>query len=102
MADADPSPVLDHPESSRLELVRDGHTAYAQYELGPGSITFTHTLVPAELRGHGLGTALVRAGVALARARGLKVIPVCPFFREHFRNHPQDQDLLGEAGRRLL
>ncbi|MBS0377784.1 MAG: N-acetyltransferase [Proteobacteria bacterium] len=94
--------VVDHPESSRLELVRDGHTAYAQYELGPGTITFTHTLVPTELRGHGLGTSLVEAGLALARARGLKVIPRCPFFRAHFQAHPEDSGLLNDAGRALL
>ncbi len=96
------SEVLDRPETSRLELVRDGHTAYAQYEIAPGTITFTHTLVPVELRGHGLGTTLVDAGLALARARGLKVIPRCPFFRAHFESHPQDLDLLNDAGRALL
>src|SRR5579883_480506 len=94
--------VIDRPEASRLEIVRDGHTSYAQYELTPGTLTFTHTLVPAELRGQGLGSTLIRAGLALARTRGLKVVPVCPFFQAYFRAHPGEQDLLREAGRPLL
>jgi predicted GNAT family acetyltransferase len=81
--------IRDNPAAQRLELQIDGAVAYAQYQLSPGAITFTHTLVPQALRGRGLGTRLVEAGLALARERGLKVIPVCPFFVAYLRAHPQ-------------
>ncbi|HUA90269.1 MAG TPA: GNAT family N-acetyltransferase, partial [Steroidobacteraceae bacterium] len=77
-------------------------TGYAEYVLGPGTITFTHTRVPESLRGHGIGTHLIEAGLRLARARGLKVIPVCPFFRDYLRTHPQQQDLMSAQVRERL
>jgi len=94
--------VRDNQAASRLEVVTPGGTAYAEYRLSPGVITFTHTLVPESLRGQGMGGRLIAAGLALARARGLKVTPVCPFFRAHMRAHPETQDLLTDAGRALL
>jgi uncharacterized protein len=83
--------IADNPQAHRLEMQVDGAVAYAAYELAPGTITFTHTLVPQALRGRGIGTQLVEAGLALARERGLKVIPVCPFFIAYLRSHPGAQ-----------
>jgi predicted GNAT family acetyltransferase len=50
--------------------------------------------VPESHGGQGLGTALIRAGLAAARERGLKVIPVCPFFRAYLKKHPDEQDIV--------
>jgi hypothetical protein len=94
--------VQDNPAAHRLEVLTPSGTAYAEYRLAPGTITFTHTLVPETLRGHGLGARLIAAGLAMARERGLKVIPVCPFFRAHMRAHPETHDLLAPQGRTLL
>ena len=86
--------VRDNPQHHRFEAEVDGHLAIADYRLGDGVITFTHTLVPPELEGRGVGSALVRAGLASARSRGLKVVPKCPFFAAWFQRHPEDADLL--------
>jgi predicted GNAT family acetyltransferase len=94
--------VRDNPAAQRLEIVAPGGTAFAEYRLAPGVITFTHTLVPESLRGHGMGGRLIAAGLAMARERGLKVTPVCPFFRAHMRTHVETQDLLSDQGRALL
>ena len=42
---------------------------------------------------------LIQAGLESARARGLKVIPICPFFAAYIRKHPEEQDLLDSAWR---
>ena len=94
--------IHDNPAASRIEATVGGQSGYAEYRLGPGAITFTHTRVPETLRGRGIGTRLVEAGLALARAKSLEVVPVCPFFRAYMRAHPESQTLLGDAGRRLL
>ena len=94
--------VNDNEAASRIEATIEGQTAYAAYQLTPGAISFTHTRVPESLRDQGIGTRLVEAGLALARSRGLEVLPVCPFFRAYLRAHPDSQELLGTAGKKLL
>ena len=94
--------VHDNPQASRFEASVSGHTAVAQYEIGPGVITFTHTRVPESLRGKGIANELAKVALAAARERGLLVIPKCTFFASYMRKHPETQDLLAPAGRALL
>ena len=95
--------VRDNPQRHRLEIdLGDGEFAFAIYELLPGAIRFTHTEVPKSHEGQGLGTAMIEAGLAVARERGLKLIPICPFFRAYLRKHPEAQDLISPQHRHLL
>ena len=69
--------VRDNPEQHRFEIdLGDGSLAVAEYTLPQGKIMFTHTEVPPAHEGEGVGSELIRAGLAAARERGLKVIPV--------------------------
>ena len=86
--------LRDNPELHRFELALDGHTAFSQYQLGPGTITFMHTEVPKEFEGRGIGSKLVRGELQAARARGLKVVARCPFVAGYIKKHPEFQDLL--------
>lgn len=86
--------IRDNAAEHRFEVEVEGVTAFAEYQLHPGHITFPHTEVPEVLGGRGIGTALIKAGLAAARERGLKVKPVCPFFAAWFEKHPEDKDLL--------
>jgi predicted GNAT family acetyltransferase len=96
-------PVSDNPRHHRFEVdFGDGTLAVAEYELAPGTITFTHTLVPPAHEGQGIGSALIRAGLRSARERGLEVVPQCPFFAAYIRKHPEEQDLLAPGWREKL
>ena len=86
--------VRDNKERHRFELAVNGHTAFSQYKLAPGTITFLHTEVPKELEGHGIGSRLARGVLEAARARGLKVVAKCPFIAAYIRKHTEFQDLL--------
>ena len=86
--------VRDNKERHRFELAVDGRTAFSQYKLAPGTITFLHTEVPKELEGHGIGSKLARGVLEAARARGLKVVAKCPFIAAYIRKHAEFQDLL--------
>jgi predicted GNAT family acetyltransferase len=98
-----PPLVADNPAHHRFEVdLGDGEFAFAQYNLLPGAIRFFHTVVPAGHEGQGLGTELIRAGLAAARERGLKIIPICPFFAAYLRNHPEEQDLVAPEHRHLI
>ena len=90
--------VRDNSARRRFEVDLGNAVAIAEYTLPTGNIMFTHTEVPPEHEGKGIGTALIRAGLASARERGLKVIPICPFFAAYIRSHPEEQDLLDFGG----
>ncbi len=89
-----PNEVRDNKDRHRLELAVDGHTAFSQYKLAPGTITFLHTEVPKELEGQGISSRLAQGALELARANGLKVVAKCPFIAAYLRKHPEFQDLL--------
>ena len=60
---------------------------------GPSLISADHTGAPDELRGTGLAAAMVDYLVADARARGFKVIPICPYVRARYEKHPKWRDV---------
>ena len=96
-------PIRDNPDRHRFELdLGDGTIAIAEYNLLRGKIDFTHTEVPPAHEGQGIGSALIRYALALARKRGLQVIPICPFFAAYIKKHPEEQDLLDPAYRSAL
>jgi uncharacterized protein len=95
-------PVRDNPGRSRFEIDIDGQMSYAEYKLGDGTITFTHTLVPPALRGRGIATQLVQAGLAAAQAQHRGVIPQCSMFSVYMRRHPETYALLAPEGRAQL
>jgi len=104
MSDANPAYVVrDNAEKRRFEIdLGDGSFAIAEYKLLAGKIIFTHTEVPPAHERRGIGSLLVRTALASARERGLKVIPICPFFVAYIKKHAEEQDLLDPAYRKVL
>jgi len=89
-----PDDVRDNPTHHRFELDVDGHLAVAYYKLSPGEITFTHTEVPPELGGRGIGSKIASGALDLVRSRGLNVVAECPFIAGFIDKHPEYSDLL--------
>jgi predicted GNAT family acetyltransferase len=88
------SPLRDDKSRCRFELDVDGVTAFTNYRLAGNVITLEHTETPVEARGRGIASQLVEAVLKIARARGLKVVPRCPFVRTYLGKHPEYRDLL--------
>ena len=88
------SEVTQNTAASRFELEVDGHIAAAYYEQTGKVITFTHTEVPPELGGRGVGSQLAKGALDWVRALGLKVVAQCPFIAGYIGKHPEYQDLL--------
>ena len=85
--------VTDNPAELRYELIVDGGLAgEIRYRKLPGALALVHTEV--DPKRHGLGTEIVRGALDDIRARGLKVVPVCPFVGAFIRRHPEYADLV--------
>ena len=90
--------VRDDPARRRFELEVDGALAFLDYRRDGRKLLLTHAEVPSALRGGGVGSALVQGTLALVRARGEKVVPLCSFVAHYMQRHPEVQDLLAEPG----
>ncbi len=84
-------PITLNEDTRRFEMVVDGHVAYEEFERFPGGIAYLHTIVPKELGGHGVGSALARHILDYAVSNQLKVRPDCPFVKAYIDKHPQYQ-----------
>jgi predicted GNAT family acetyltransferase len=87
--------VQDNPGESRYELLLDEHmVGEILYRLAPGRVVLLHTEVLPSVEGKGLGARLVAGALDDIRARGLHVVPFCPFVRAYIRRHPDYADLV--------
>jgi uncharacterized protein len=88
--------VRDRPTEGVYELVLDGTRAGVLHYLpSHGVVVLVHTEVEPELEGQGLGGRLVAGALEDIRARGLRLVPVCPFVTSYLRAHPEYGDLVG-------
>ena len=92
-----PLDVVDNRAMNRFEAALGDDVAFSTYRLGKRTIAFLHTEVPEVLRGRGIGERLVRASLDSARARGLLVIPLCPYVAAFLKRHDEYQDITVKA-----
>jgi uncharacterized protein len=87
--------VRDDPQELRYEAIRDGRlVGVIRYRIEPGVVVLVHTEVDEAVEGTGVGSRLVRGALDDLRARGLRVVPLCPFVAAYLRRHPEDADLV--------
>ncbi|MGW7413451.1 GNAT family N-acetyltransferase [Streptomyces sp. NPDC054863] len=95
--------VKDRPQKSRYEILVGDDPAetagFVEYHLSEGEIAFLHTETDSRFAGRGLAGLLARGALDDARARGLRVLPYCPFVRGGIGKHPEYTDLVPEAKR---
>lgn len=67
------------------------------YRLAGDRMVIDYSFTPPALRGQGVAGRLVERAVADARARGWRVLPVCPYVKIKIDRTPAFQDVL-DAG----
>jgi predicted GNAT family acetyltransferase len=87
-------PVVHNTAAKRFEINLDGKLAFSKYLLAGEKIIIEHTEVPVELEGKGIAGQLVRSALDYARAKKLKVMPLCPFTAGFIHRHAEYQDLV--------
>ena len=93
------SQVRDNRAESRFELEENGLVAFADYVLAgveAGMVyRIDHVEAPPALRGKGSAGRLMEGLLALIRAEGAKVQPICPYAVHYINRRAEHRDLLG-------
>nr|WP_296070973.1 GNAT family N-acetyltransferase [uncultured Actinoplanes sp.] len=95
--------ITDVPERERLEA-RDEAGELAgvlTYQLSGTIIAYTHTKVEPGFEGHGAGSALARAGMDDARAKGRMVVPICPFLKSWLDEHKEYEPIVVRSTKKV-
>jgi uncharacterized protein len=81
--------LVHNPELNRYEAWVDGGlVGFAEYRLEGSRLTLTHTEVDPEHQGRGIGSRIAEFALTDVGARGLELIPRCPFIAAYVRRHP--------------
>lgn len=86
--------LIDNEKSNRYEFDIENSTAFIQYKKTKTSIYLIHTKVPEELRGQGVGSAIVLATLRDIKDKKMTLIPSCPFVALYIKRHPEWQTLV--------
>ncbi len=77
--------VINNTEKHRYELHIDGQVAVADYKLLNDRLSITHVGTPENLRGQGIAARVMDGVVADAEAKGLTIIPICPYAASYLK-----------------
>ena len=93
-SDEDSGVFRDNEEQKRYELQYKGYTAFIDYIVAKGNIYLTHTEVPRELEGQGIGSRMVLQALVDIKKRELNLVPLCPFVAGYLKKHPAWKELV--------
>jgi len=81
--------LKDNEAKKRYEFELPEHTPLIEYIRTTDKIYLTHTEVPPELEGQGIGTALVKQVLEDIKEKDLTLVPLCPFVAAYIKEHPE-------------
>ncbi|WP_297697245.1 GNAT family N-acetyltransferase [Phenylobacterium sp.] len=79
---------------ARYEMDEQGLTSWADYRRQAGRLIIDHVESPPALRGTGAAGRLMAALGAEARARGLKITPICSYAAAWLHRSAEFRDLV--------
>lgn len=83
-------PLKFNNEKKRFELEVENHIAFSDFILNNQNIMFiTHTEVPRELEGKGVGSELIFKVLTWIKEQGYTLAPLCPFTAAYVKKHPE-------------
>lgn len=87
--------ILHNHTAQRFETTIDAQTAYLSYQtLDDDTLDYHHTIVPSELGGRRIGSALVKYALDYAQDNNKKVVASCSFVAKYINKHTSYQKLL--------
>jgi predicted GNAT family acetyltransferase len=82
--------LIDNEERRQYEFHVEKYTPKIEYMKSTnGEIYLTHTEVPTQLGGKGIGSQLVEKALKDIEKQGLRLVPLCPFVAGYIHKHPE-------------
>ena len=81
--------IEHYPEKKVFQTVVDGETARLMYHVADGTLDVRHTIVPGEIGGRGIASALVKAAYDYALANELAPVATCSYAVKWLERHPE-------------
>jgi predicted GNAT family acetyltransferase len=92
--------LRDNQEQRCYEILVEGEVVGSTpYERAGRTTSLYHTEVDNRFERRGLGARLVRYALEDVRARGMRLLPYCPFVRSYIVRHDEYLDLVPEGVR---
>lgn len=85
--------VTDNKEKERFEVELEGATAFIDYSEQNGVVAMTHTEVPPNFEGKGVGSQLVKGALDIVKNENKRMRPLCTFVAAYIKRHPEYQSL---------
>ena len=84
--------IYHNEKLHRFEFLLAGSHASIEYTIGPETIVFHHSQLPAASHNGEADPCeeLIRIAITYARENHLKIIATCPEIRKYIRTHPCD------------
>jgi hypothetical protein len=86
--------VIDEPAAQRLTLELEGGAVWTAYRRDGQVLALTHVEADPQLRGSGAAGRFMQAVVEYARAKGLKLRPICSYAVVWLKRHPEAADVM--------
>ncbi len=82
--------LIDNEERHQYEFHVEKYTPKREYiKSKNGEIYLTHTEVPPQLGGKGIGSQLVEKALKDIEKQGLRLVPLCPFVAGYIHKNPE-------------
>lgn len=89
--------IKENKEKNRFEAEVENRVALIEYKRAEDKMYLTHTEVPKELEGKGVGSSMVKQVLQQIKDENLKLIPLCPFIASYVKRHPEWKEILAKG-----
>ena len=86
--------LFDNDNDKQYEFHIDDFIPRIEYIKAQKQVYLTHTEVPRELEGKGIGSALIKKVLEEIKQRDLILVPMCPFVAMYIKEHPEWKSLV--------
>ncbi|MBS9464352.1 N-acetyltransferase [Flagellimonas sp. 389] len=86
--------LTDNEEAKQFQFKIDDAVAKIEYIKAKEKIYLTHTEVPRNYEGKGVGSELIKQTLEHIKAKDLTLVPLCPFVAMYIKRHPEWKTLV--------